>query len=130
MQIYTKEAVQTHNTWCADKAFRNCKLKHESNYYQFTLLELVYRIRLYPMASFTRISQIIIPCDTRASLRMRMDWLACLMRNEKSNVDDVDARDICDSETSNKLCAVLSSVKPVSNNKPSTRAKFSHYPLT
>lgn len=42
--------------------------------------------------------------------RARMDWLACLMRNEKSTVDDVDTRDICDCETSNKLCAVLSFV--------------------
>lgn len=44
---------------------------------------------------------------------------SCLMRNEESNVND-DARDICGSETSNKLCAVPSSVESVSNNKPST----------
>lgn len=61
-----------------------------------------------------------------------LDWLggSCLMRNEKSKIDDDDAQDICGSETSNKLCAVLSSIESVSNNKPSTRAKFSHYPLT
>jgi len=41
-------------------------------------------------------------------------WGSCLMRNEKSNVNDVDSRDICGSETSNKLCVVLSrGVEPV-----------------
>lgn len=82
------------------------------------------------MSSFIGISQIIIPRDTGTCSHEWIGRGSCLMRNEKSNVNDVDARDICGSETSNKLCAVLSSVEPVSNNKPSTRAKFSHYPLT
>lgn len=139
LQARSKEAT-IHALTRTDETF-DCKAKHESNYYRRILLKLVYyRNRMYIRWGFiyTRILQIIIPRDTR----VRECWIGRgSLPNEKREIhvddedgdeddDDDDAQDICGSETSNKLCAVLSSVESVSNNKPSTQAKFSHYPLT